>query len=275
MYRQSGSKRWAFKVVFEILVGIKEIALLHAIKRYFNTGKVYEGKTSATYRVTSVKELGVIIEHFTKYPLLSPKVATYTLWVKAVVLLQTAEHLKSELIFAQLVNLSASLGRGVSAAVTQAFQDITPITLPEYKVSVTADTLNPWWISGYLTLSCSFVLALHARGWKDNTYNKYRHRFTFSLDPTCLAIANLISKHMGLVCYVRKDGRIDVQASSIEQCEDLILFLDQYPLQSYKHHYYNIWREAVILMSDKYKKVDYHKQFLIFMDKLYKVQRLR
>lgn len=75
----------------------------------------------------------------------------------------------------------------------QAFPTLTPISLPSYVVPVTAYTINPWWISGYLTLYCSFSLSITGGGWKESVYNKFRHSFMFSFNIASLSLAQVIA----------------------------------------------------------------------------------
>lgn len=52
--------------------------LLGRIKNYYVIGNVYDiADNKIQYRVSSIQELKVIIEHFNKYPLLSKKRADF------------------------------------------------------------------------------------------------------------------------------------------------------------------------------------------------------
>lgn len=52
-----------------------------------------QGKDLIQYRVSSIKDLNVIISHFEKYPLISNKWADYQLFKKVVELVKCKEHL--------------------------------------------------------------------------------------------------------------------------------------------------------------------------------------
>lgn len=67
----------------------KDLKLLEAIQRTFNVGKIYKhGIDSMQYRVSSLSNLQVIIEHFDKYPLITQKRADYLLFKEAVNLIK-------------------------------------------------------------------------------------------------------------------------------------------------------------------------------------------
>lgn len=76
---------WAVELVFSIRLHIKDLALLETIAKFFGVGKVYvhEKSQEASYVVNSVKELGVIIEHFLKYPLRTQKWSDFMLFKQA------------------------------------------------------------------------------------------------------------------------------------------------------------------------------------------------
>jgi len=53
---------------------------LEHIRSYWGVGKVtFKTSKSVQYRVRSIKELSIIIDPFDKYPLLTQKLADYTL----------------------------------------------------------------------------------------------------------------------------------------------------------------------------------------------------
>ena len=125
------------------------------------------------------------------------------------------------------------------------FPNLVPAVLPKYKI--TDEGLEPWWVSGYLTIYCQFQLAVLTEGWKLKIYHKLRHTFGFSRDKSELMIIKLIAEYLGAKTYIRTDGnRVDVNITSLEICDYLISFLDKYPLQSSKHQEYLIWRDFVL-----------------------------
>ena len=76
-----------------------------------------------------VKDLGVIIEHFDKYPLITQKLADYILFKKAIELIKQKEHLTKEGL-QKFAGIKASLNSGLSANLKAAFPDIIPAPKP-------------------------------------------------------------------------------------------------------------------------------------------------
>lgn len=214
VYRKD-SKRY-FKVVFEVLVDIKDIALLEVLKDFFGVGRIYTTKKYATYRVASVSDLMVIINHFTAYPIISPKGVIFMLWSEVVRLIHSSQHHVPE-TFNYILSIYPALGRAASDAIMQAFPGLTLVSQPTNTLPITLTTINPWRISGYLTLYCTFTLKIEGVGWgkDEDVYNKFRHLFSVGFDIKSLELAQLISSYIGISCYVRAyEQRVDVMAQS-------------------------------------------------------------
>jgi hypothetical protein len=71
---------WTVSPCFDIGLNIKDIKILKAIQAFLNVGQVCVSGKFARYRVRSRKELLVIIDHFTKYPLHTSKLINFTLF---------------------------------------------------------------------------------------------------------------------------------------------------------------------------------------------------
>src|SRR5208282_2371250 len=62
------------QLIFLINLHKKDFKLLSRIQDYFGGGKIRKhGKTSISFRITSLKNLKTVISHFDKYPLISQK----------------------------------------------------------------------------------------------------------------------------------------------------------------------------------------------------------
>lgn len=63
------------------------------IKNFFGIGNIYKNSVSIKYAFASVKDVQVIKEHFYKYPLHTKKAADFELFIRALDLIQSKEHL--------------------------------------------------------------------------------------------------------------------------------------------------------------------------------------
>jgi hypothetical protein len=233
---------------FEILIAQEHKAILDRIRAFFGVGQVIINGKNAVFRVQVLSELvNVIIPHFHCFPLLTTKVITFTVWAQAVALFSAGAH-KTEEGFMQIVSIYAAIGRGVSktVAVHFPFPNLQPVSLPKYELTTTVEQLESSWISGYLTVYCTFQAYIEVAGWKNDYYHKFKHIFSFSRDITELQILQLIGASIGGNVYIREDGRrADVNVASRESAQQVIDLFKAYPLQSRKHQEFLIWKQFV------------------------------
>jgi len=65
-----------YHVLAEFIIGLhkKDRALLELIQQFFGVGKIYNnGAQGIEYRVHSIKDIELIINHFDKFPLITKK----------------------------------------------------------------------------------------------------------------------------------------------------------------------------------------------------------
>lgn len=67
--------------------------MLESIQKSLGVGKIYKhGIDSLDYRVNSLKNIRVVINHFERYPLITKKLADYILFKQAVDMVQQKQH---------------------------------------------------------------------------------------------------------------------------------------------------------------------------------------
>ena len=100
--------------MFQIGLHDKDKALLEQIKTYFDLGSITkQGLNSTQYRVNTVKDLSIIINHFDKYPLITQKLADYLLFKQAFMLIQNKEHLTMEGL-RKIISIKVAINKGLS-----------------------------------------------------------------------------------------------------------------------------------------------------------------
>lgn len=144
---------WVIKPRFSISLHKKDRFVLEAIKNYFGVGEIYtQGTDSIQYRVFSIKDLQLVIDHFDKYPLISQKFGDYSLFKQAYILLINKEHLTPEGLL-KIIAIRASINNGLSEALKEAFPDVIPVMKPERNnISI----YNPQWLAGFTSGEGSF-----------------------------------------------------------------------------------------------------------------------
>ena len=155
---------WVIKPRFQISLHKKDLFILEAIKNYLGVGEIYtQGTASKQYRVFSIKDLQVVIDHFDKYPLISQKFGDCSLFKQAYLLLINKEHLTPEGL-RKIIAIKASINNGLSEALKEAFPDIMPAMRPERKnISI----YNPQWLAGFTSGEGSF--GVKVRNPKENS----------------------------------------------------------------------------------------------------------
>ena len=112
---------WRIKAIFAIALHKKDTGLLENIQSSLGVGKLHKhGENSVQYRVESINDLQIIIDHFDKYPLVSAKLADYILFKKAFYIIKLQEHLTKEGLL-KLVGIKSSLNLGLSTNLKKAF----------------------------------------------------------------------------------------------------------------------------------------------------------
>lgn len=124
------STGWVVELCFQIGLHQKDRPLLELIQLFFGVGKITKlGKDSILYRVSSNKDLAVVIGHLDKYPLLTQKRADYELFKEAFELVSRKEHLTIEGL-RKLVAIKESINRGLSDELNALFPNTKPATRP-------------------------------------------------------------------------------------------------------------------------------------------------
>jgi hypothetical protein len=137
---------WSVEPIFAIRLHDKDLEVLNLIKAYFGVGKIYHHKdiNEATFRVSSIKDLAAIINHFDMYPLLTYKLSDFILFKEVIELVVNKEHLDKDGIL-RIANIKASMNTKI---VVNDIPNVVPVSLPLLpcldKVCV-----NPYWMAGF------------------------------------------------------------------------------------------------------------------------------
>ena len=120
-------------------------------------GDVYKhGEDMYRYKVSSVRDLmNVIIPHFDKFPLLTQKGADFYLFKQIITILSKGPVTLKGL--QEVVNLKASINRGLSSMLKLAF----PETIPASRSIIPfRGILDPNWVCGFTEAEGCFFVSL-------------------------------------------------------------------------------------------------------------------
>ena len=256
IFRQDRSLTgWQVKPIFSISrapgslsAHNKDIKLLEAIQRTFKTGKIYKhGVDSMQYRVSSLKNLQIITDHFDSYPLITNKKADYLLFKQAITIIKNKEHLSIEGLL-KLVGIKATLNWGLSDKFKESFPTAKAVVRPSViynTLNVKINNLN--WIRGFIEAEGSFQVI---------TQNSSRVSLRFSLtqDIKDEVLLKDIVTYLNYGRYYktprRNEGQFLVTVFS-DINDKLIPFLKEYPLLGTKKEDYLDFVEIAKLIKSK------------------------
>jgi hypothetical protein len=239
---------WDVQLCFQITAHRKDRALLEMIRAYFGgVGSITkEREDTIQYRVSSIKDFNVIINHFDNYPLLTQKQADYLLFKSIVELCIDKEHLTQDGLY-KILNARASMNKGISETLKAAFPFIMPVSRPEVKNQVIKD---PHWLVGFTDAEGCFNIGV----FKDKLNGKVKIRLSFSISQhirDSLLINSLVS-YLGCGLITSSGNSITFYVSNLKtNSEAVIPFFEKYPLQGAKRLDYSDWCKVALLMKNK------------------------
>ena len=180
IFRDNNLKtNWKVQLFFQIILHEKDKILLVQIKNYFAVGYIIKKKGNALeFRVSSIKELQILISHFDKYPLITQKLADYLLFKHAFNLIYCKKHLTKDGLD-KLIAIKSSMNRGLSVVLKQAFSHVEPVSRPLIKEN---KILNVNWLSGFTSAEGCFYVNIY----KSSSYRQgLRVKLKFAITQHC------------------------------------------------------------------------------------------
>lgn len=153
------------RVMFQISLHRKDKALLYQIKDFFHVGEVIDRKDGAYYyKVSQIKDLMLIVNHFDKYPLLTEKRVDFELFKQVIDIILRKEHKTIEGL-QKIVNIKASMNfEKLSDSLRASFPNTVPVDRSA-DLFCKKDSIiyNPEWISGFVDGEGCFTVNIYKR----------------------------------------------------------------------------------------------------------------
>jgi hypothetical protein len=206
------------------------------------------GENAVQYRVESLKDLAIIINHFDKYPLITKKQADYILFKSAYYLIKNKSHLTNKGIL-ELVALKAVLNRGLSKDLCETFPDIVPALRPEVLLS---KVVNPFWLVGFTDAEGCFSVIIF-KSLTSKLGEAIKLSFILTQSNRDKDLMNSLIEYLGCgnITSVNR-GTIDFKITKFSSIRDTIIpFFEKYPLQSSKNKSFLYFSEVVKLVDNK------------------------
>ena len=220
---------WGVKLCFCLGLHKKDKELLELIKINLGVGKIYiqSGLQSFQLQVESIKEIDKIVQHLSKFTLITNKRADYELWKKAFDIIQKGEHLTIDGLN-QIAGLKEKINLcRLSPKLESAFPNRTPVERPLVKNQKIQD---PNWLAGFTSGDGCFLIYI-AKNNKSRLGSKMQ--LNFKLTQHCrdeLLMRSLIEYFNCGNVYLRGDA-LDFRVAKFTDIENKIIpFYKKYPI---------------------------------------------
>ena len=242
---------WKVQLFFEITLSKKDIIILVNIKSYLGIGKIYKkGSTSVKYIVTSEMELELLIKFFDSYPLITHKLADYTLLKRIFNLMQHDLHLTMRGL-RKIVALKAKMNRGLSNVLTFTFTNVQPIAWPLVK---SQSSLDPNWVAGFASGEGCFAVIIQASSKYEIGYRvQLKFTITQHIKDEQLLKSFIIYLYCGRLEKVK--SRPNIVEFIVTKLDDIsqkiIPFLKKHPILGVKALDFADWCKVAEMMKEK------------------------
>lgn len=239
---------WRVRTLFTIELHEKDIALLELIRDFFGVGKIYSPRsTIKQFKVTTVKDLQVILDHFNKFPLITKKRVDFELFKAAVSLISSKEHLSKE-GFEKLLSIRSSLNLGLTSVLAEYFPNVQRyFTLESWDNSIQ----DPNWLAGFASgEACFFVHIAKSQTTKLGESVQLKFNITQHSRDEFLIKSLADFFNCGKV-YSYPDKTSFNITSWLELNNNLIPFFNKYPIKGTKFLDYADFLKVINLMINK------------------------
>ena len=209
------------------------------IQSFLGVGKLYKhGKNSVQYRVESIKDLQVIIDHFDKYPLISAKIVDYILFKKAFYIIKLNEHLTKEGLL-KIIAIKSFLNLGINTNLKEVLLNWkkNQIIRPEYIFKGIPD---PNWIAGFSSGDGSFSVKISNYA-TTKIGSRVRLRFAIGLNIREKELIKSLVIYFKLGNYKEGDkisyvyygkDSVSLQVTKYSDIDNIIIpFFNKYPIK--------------------------------------------
>lgn len=243
---------WKIEANFSINLHKRDVKLLNNIKDFFGgIGQVSKERNGCCdFTVRSLDQIiNVILPHFDKYPLITQKLADYLLFKEVVIMMKRGEHLTSSGLNS-IMNIRASMNRGLTPALKEAFPDHIPVDRPLVDVTKLLP-IDPYWIAGFASGDGSFMMTLRT----DNAYTaggRVEMAFVLTQHSRDILLMKHFVDYFGCgVCYSYKKHAEYKCGNFKDIQEKIISFFIKYPILGVKAQDFSDWAKAVEIICSK------------------------
>ena len=243
---------WKIEANFIINLHKKDVKLLKNIKDFFGgIGRVSKERNGCCdFTVSSLDQIiTVILPHFDKYPLITQKLADYLLFKEVVLIMKRGEHLTSSGLKA-IMNIRASMNRGLTPALKEAFPDYIPMDRPLIDTTKLI-SIDPFWMAGFASGDGSFIIFLRT----DNAFSaggRVEVAFAITQHSRDMLLMKYFVDYFGCGQSYTYKRYAEFKCRNFKDIQEKILpFFLKYPILGVKSQDFYDWVKAVEIISSK------------------------
>ena len=245
--------KWRVKAIFAIGLHTKDLALLEEIKSFWGVGNIHKhGEHSLQYRVESIKDLQVIIDHFDKYSLVTCKSIDYEVFKKAYDIIKKQEHLTKEGLL-KIVRLKSFLNLGITNKLKEEFPNWNDVEVgrPEYKFN---GIPSPQWMAGFSSGDSSFNIKI-SKSETSKLSTRVQLRFYIGLHLREKEFIQSLATYFNLskdkYVYLNNNSVRFENTNTDDIINVIIPFFMKYPIKGKKYLDFIEFNKVAILVSNK------------------------
>jgi hypothetical protein len=265
---------WQLEPAFIINLHKKDVELLKLIQSYFGgAGRIGKERNGCCdFTVSSLDAiLAKIIPHFDKYPLKSQKLADYLLFREVVMMMKRREHLTA-LGLQKIINIRATLNRGLTPALKEAFPNSVAVPRPQLfnlHSAQTPDTqdksmtalrrvenqstlaLHPSWVAGFTSGDGTFIVSIRrSKALKVGARVSIIFGITQHIRDELL-LKSLVNFFLCGQAYSYESHTEFKSQSFIDNYEKILPFFRKYPILGVKSRDFEDWGKVAEMIKTK------------------------
>jgi len=224
------------------------------MQRFFGGGHVTLHGNAAMYQVVKLNDLAFVIKHFNSYPLKTKKFEDFLLFKQAFYLVSIKEHLTKEGL-AKLVNIRATLNKGLPERLSVAFTNVIPVPRPQRpKINLDSNSSEiKSWLAGFVSGEGCFFIKVS----KSSTHKLGKSvslNFLITQHKIDSDLLESFSQILGCGSYSIKKGS-DIGTFLVTGFDNIlnkvIPLFEEYPILGVKARDFEDFKEASILIKSK------------------------
>ena len=245
--RTPNKTRYNYNLSYTIGLHQKDLLLLKKVQAYFKgAGSITTNLNVVSYRISSLEELKLVIDHFDKYPLITQKYSDYILFKKAFELVSKGDHL-TETGWNKLLSIKSAINKGLSEELKKVYPNVTAIERPLVK----DQTITPEWFAGFTSGEGCFFLNVFKNPSKTGFKTILRFKINQHIRDKALIESFIKFFNCGTTAKHSANAVTFLVSKFSDVNGKIIPFFKEYPVLGVKSLDFDCWCQAAEIVKTK------------------------